>query len=78
VNLGRWREAPAGRHPISIYQVAFAADQFARLVPWPMLDRSRLGVLVHPNTGNDRDDHDAHALWLGENLALNLDVFGPR
>ena len=76
VRLGRWREAPVGPHPRSMYQVAFAADQFAELVPWLMLHRSGLVILVHPLTGDDRTDHDGHALWLGEKLALDLDALG--
>lgn len=74
VRLGRWREAPVGPHPRSMVQVAFAADQFAELVPWLMLHRGGLAVLVHPLTGDDRADHDAHALWLGHKLALDLDA----
>ena len=77
VSLGRWRDTPVGPHPRSMYQVAFAADRFAEVVPWLMLNRSGLVVLVHPLTGEDRADHDARALWLGEKLALDLDVLGP-
>ena len=77
VRLGRWRDAPMGPHPRSMYQVAFAADQFAEVVPWLMHNRAGLVVLVHPLTGDDRADHDARALWLGEKLALDLDTLGP-
>ncbi len=77
VRLGRWRDAPVGPHPRSMYQVAFASDQFAELVPWLMLHRAGLVILVHPLTGDDRADHDGHALWLGEKLGLDLDALEP-
>lgn len=70
VQLGRWRDAPVGPHPRAMYQVAFACETFALLVPWLMLNRLGLTVLVHPNTDNPRADHLRHALWLGEVLPL--------
>jgi aromatic ring-cleaving dioxygenase len=74
VELGRWHDAPVGPHPTSMYQVAFPAAEFARLVPWLMLNHGALDVLVHPQTGDAYDDHTIHALWLGSALQLRLDV----
>lgn len=74
VTMGRWREEPVGPHPQAMYQVAFEADQFDRLVPWLMLNRQGLDVLVHPNTSESRTDHETRALWLGSKLSLKLDV----
>jgi len=73
VVLGRWRDEPVGPHPQSMYQVAFAASEFERIVPWLMLNRQGLVILVHPETGDDYADHGEHALWLGEKLALDLE-----
>jgi aromatic ring-cleaving dioxygenase len=72
--LGRWHDQPVGPHPVPMYQVAFAVDEFARLVPWLMLNRGELSVLVHPLTGDDYADHAQFALWLGTPLPLNLEV----
>ncbi len=73
VKLGRWHDSPVGPHPVPMYQVAFDADQFDRVVPWLMLNRSGLVVFVHPRTGDDLADHSDHALWLGGKLDLDLD-----
>ena len=72
VTLGRWHDRPVGPHPQSMYQVAFPVAEFPRLVPWLMLNRDGLDVLVHPLTGDDYEDHARHALWLGHVLALDL------
>ena len=73
VVMGRWREAPVGPHPQSMYQVAFANDQFDRLVPWLMLNRRDLDILVHPNTDDAYADHAVNCLWLGVPLPLRLE-----
>jgi aromatic ring-cleaving dioxygenase len=73
--LGRWHDEPVGPHPISMYQVAFPRDLFASFMPWLMLNRDGLTVLVHPSTGNGYVDHTKHAAWLGGILALRLEVF---
>jgi aromatic ring-cleaving dioxygenase len=72
--LGRWRDEPVGPHPTSMYQVAFPVAEFPRLVPWLMLNRRDLVVLVHPLTGDDYEDHAHHALWLGAKLPLKLEA----
>jgi len=61
-----------------MYQVAFDIDVFAAFVPWLMLERSALSVLVHPNTLAPHADHLQHALWLGQSLALKDDVLPLR
>ena len=71
VRIGAWHDRPVGPHPQAMFQVAFETGIFASLVPWLMLNRSTLTVLVHPNTDNARDDHLIHALWLGEALPLD-------
>lgn len=75
VQLGRWRDEPVGPHPQAMYQVAFAAAEFPRVVPWLMEHHGPLSVLIHPNSGDDLGDHAHRALWLGPQLALRLDFF---
>lgn len=74
VKLGRWHDDPVGPHPTGSYQIAFGPELFATLVPWLMLNRAGLTVLVHPNTGEDLADHRDRALWLGESRELDLSV----
>jgi DOPA 4,5-dioxygenase len=74
VELGRWHDTPVGPHPTSMYQVAFAPAEFGRLVPWLMLNRDGLDILVHPRTGDAHADHTGHAGWLGTALTLRLDI----
>ena len=57
-----------------MYQAAFPAAEFPRLVPWLMLNRSGLSVLVHPQTEDAYDDHTIHALWLGAPLPLRVEM----
>jgi len=74
VQMGRWHDVPVGPHAGAMYQVAFATDLFADLVPWLLLARGSLTVLVHPNTGAPRADHMQHALWLGQVLPLKAET----
>jgi aromatic ring-cleaving dioxygenase len=72
--LGRWHDELVGPHTQSMYQIAFPAGLFATFVPWLMLDRDGLAVLLHPETGDDYRDHTAHACWLGRELPLRTEV----
>ena len=72
--LGSWHDEAVGPHPISMYQVAFEAAEFPRIVPWLMLNRDGLSILVHPLSGDAYLDHARFALWLGTPVPLRLDV----
>jgi DOPA 4,5-dioxygenase len=76
--LGRWHDELVGPHPQSMFQIAFPAEMLAAFVPWLMLNRDDLVVLLHPETGDDLTDHTAHAAWFGAILPLRLDAFAAR
>src|SRR5258708_31885127 len=73
--LGRWHDALVGPHPQSMYQIAFPHEMLAAFVPWLMLNRDGLTVLLHPETGDDLIDHTEHAVWYGGMLPLRLEMF---
>jgi aromatic ring-cleaving dioxygenase len=66
------RTAPIGPHLFPQYQIVFDTDQFPAFVPFLMMNRKGLTVLVHPQTGRPRDDHTANAMWMGEVLPVNV------
>jgi DOPA 4,5-dioxygenase len=72
--IGRFHEKNVGPHPRWSFQIAFAPDQFDRIVPWLMLNRDGLTVFLHPETGDALTDHAERAIWMGELLPLNLDA----
>lgn len=76
--LGRWHDKLVGPHTQSMYQIAFPSGLLASFLPWLMLNRDGLNILLHPETGDDTLDHTAHAAWLGAVLPLRLDVFKDR
>ncbi|HTV35800.1 MAG TPA: DOPA 4,5-dioxygenase family protein [Xanthobacteraceae bacterium] len=76
--LGRWHDELVGPHPQSMYQIAFPSEMLARFVPWLMLNRDGLTVLLHPESGDNYADHSAHAAWFGAVLPLRLEVFRKK
>jgi aromatic ring-cleaving dioxygenase len=73
--LGRWHDALVGPHTRSMYQIAFPGGMIGAFLPWLMLNRDGLTILLHPDTGNDLLDHTAHAAWFGAVLPLRLEAF---
>jgi aromatic ring-cleaving dioxygenase len=77
VEYGRFSDEPIGPHPVSQFNIIFKAEQFQNVVPWLMLNRDGLDVLVHPLTDSSYDDHSRNALWLGTPVPLRLDILRP-
>jgi aromatic ring-cleaving dioxygenase len=72
--IGNWHDEAVGPHTVAMYQVVFSAEEFSRVVPWLMLNRDGLDVLVHPLAGDAYDDHTVYAMWLGDKQPLKLEV----
>ena len=71
VQLGSWHDEAVGPHLDAMYQAVFAPEEFGKVVPWLMLHREGLSVLVHPSSGDSYGDHLERSLWLGARLKLN-------
>ena len=75
LRTGHMHRKPVGPHPCWSCVLEFEPALFGEIVPWLMLNRKGLSVLVHPDTGEDLKDHLDHAIWMGEIKALRLSIF---
>jgi DOPA 4,5-dioxygenase len=73
VRISPWSDVPTGPHLTAQYQIAFAQDQFSTLVPFLMMNRMGLTMVVHPQSGRPRDDHTLNAMWMGKILPVNTE-----
>jgi DOPA 4,5-dioxygenase len=78
VKPGGFSDKPVGPHPVSQFNVMFQTDEFQRIVPWLMLNREGLNVLIHPLTDDMLDDHTVYAMWLGAPVDLKVDTLQRR
>ena len=74
MRMGSWHDEEVGPHVQAMYQIAFPPELFPRLVPFLMMNRMGLTVLVHPQSGRPRDDHTVNAMWLGAVLPVKTNV----
>lgn len=75
LEMGRMHRKPVGPHPHWSCQLSFGPDTFASLIPWLSLNRNGLDIFIHPITGNHLLDHSDHALWMGTQQPLKLEMF---
>jgi DOPA 4,5-dioxygenase len=78
VEAGAFADEPRGPHPIAQFNIIFELPEFQNIVPWLMLNRDGLDVLVHPLTESNYDDHSKYALWLGMPVALRLERLSAK
>jgi aromatic ring-cleaving dioxygenase len=74
VKLGGSFDEPVGPHPVANLQIIFSTAQFSSVVPWLMLNRRGLNVLIHPLSDDSVRDHDTDGAWLGAPMPLKLDL----
>ncbi len=75
IRIGRFHQRPVGPHPVWSCQLSFAAETFADIIPWLILNRGNTDVFLHPVTGDDYFDHTQGASWLGQSYKLKLEMF---
>lgn len=64
-----------GPHLKPMFELHFRDNQ-QQLIEWLDAQRGPLSVLIHPVSGDDPDDHQAHNIrWLGEPLGLDRTIF---
>lgn len=66
----------AGPFPTAQWAIYFLPEQYSQVVPYFMQHRD-IGytILVHPNTGAEKNDHSEWALWGGQPWPLDLTIF---
>lgn len=70
----RRQEDVIGPHPTQFWEVDVRRPEvFLELLGWFQVHHGNLPVLIHPQTGNDVEDHSRLALWLGDRLPLFFD-----
>jgi DOPA 4,5-dioxygenase len=78
LEVGVLHERPVGPHAKAMFQVTITPEQFGTVVPWLMVNRAGLSVLVHPITDDTVGDHDTRPLWMGQALSIDVESLGPR
>ena len=81
----RFWDRPIGPHPVAMFEVnVFTPAQFGAFIPWLAIWRGPLSALVHPHTepepgvdeiSSELRDHTQRAIWLGEKIPLDLEIF---
>jgi DOPA 4,5-dioxygenase len=74
VKIGRMHDRPVGPHTKAMFEAGMTNEQFATVVPWLMLNRAGLTILVHPVTDDHVADHDTRPLWMGEPIPVDVDL----
>ena len=78
IEMGRFHERPVGPHPMFSYQVTVRNEQIGPMISWLTLNHGDLIVFIHPNTGQDLEDHRDRAVWIGKSVPLVLDIFTKK
>jgi DOPA 4,5-dioxygenase len=75
IPVGTFHEKNVGPHPRWSVQLSVPNDSFGEILSFVALNRKNLTVFSHPETGQGLLDHTDHAIWMGEILALNTNIF---
>ena len=73
--LGRVWDMPIGPHTAPMYQVIYDSSSKDLLESFLRVNKDTMSILLHEAINDDYRDHTDGARWLGEALALKLDIF---
>ncbi|KAI5295211.1 hypothetical protein KEM52_002024 [Ascosphaera acerosa] len=76
LNIYKFWEEPIGPHPTAMFEACVTTpQQFGAFIPWLVVNRGPLSVLVHPNTTKEDElyDHTVRGFWLGQPVKLDTD-----
>ena len=74
VDVGSYHDHPVGPHPTGSCQVTVGMDNFGAIIDWLAKNRQGLTIFTHANTGNVMLDHTEHTIWMGQMMALDLEL----
>ena len=76
VAVGHFHLRPVGPHPRPSVQLTVPRDAFGDVAQFLALNRGKLTVFAHAETGKDLADHTEHVIWFGKSEPLDLSIFG--
>lgn len=75
ISVGQMHERPVGPHPDWSCQLTVPVSRIGEVVTYLSINRLGLNIFVHPDTGEDLEDHRDRAIWIGSERPLNLSQF---
>jgi len=75
VGVGHFHLRPVGPHPRGSVQLTVPTDSFGEVAQFLALNRGRLTIFAHAETGEDLADHTRHVIWFGPSEPLELSIF---
>jgi DOPA 4,5-dioxygenase len=73
--LGRVWDQPIGPHPLPMYQAVYDSSNKDLVEQYLTVNRGSNTILLHESINDDLRDHTDGARWLGQALALKLEIF---
>jgi aromatic ring-cleaving dioxygenase len=75
VEVGHFHLRPVGPHPGGSVQLTVPRDAFGDVAQFLALNRGKLTIFAHAETGDDLADHTRHVIWFGPSEPLDLSIF---
>jgi DOPA 4,5-dioxygenase len=75
IAVGHFHLRPVGPHPRGSCQLTVPTQAFGDVAQWLVLNRGRLTIFAHAETGEDLADHTEHVIWFGPSEPLDLSIF---